>query len=122
MYELQYTQQIIDAIIHELPKEISAESQRRIKSIQVLLGEKYQLDPEIIRSHYLELVSGTPLEGIILDMDQANVEVLCNACGSRGPVREREYLICSSCKSQNVKSIAGEVVNIKNIEFSESLE
>jgi Zn finger protein HypA/HybF involved in hydrogenase expression len=113
MYELQYTQQIVDAINHELPKYPN----KKIKSVSVLLGEKYQLDPLQVQAHYQDIIAGTALDEVALYLSEELMEVLCNACGIRGPIRERDIVKCSACHSSNVKRIAGEVVNIQSVDF-----
>lgn len=113
MYELQYTQQIVDAIIHELPEHAG----RKVKAVKILVGEKLQLDLKMVLSHYQDIVSGTALEAVELQMTEELTEVQCNACGFRGPLRERDVMMCSSCHSKNVKPVAGFVVSIQNVEL-----
>jgi hydrogenase nickel incorporation protein HypA/HybF len=113
MYELQYTQQIVDAIIHELP----IDSDKKVKKIKVLIGEKYQLDPNAIQLHFQNIIQETILEGASLDLAEDFIEVLCNACGFGGPIKASSIMMCSACMSKNVKPIAGTLVNIQAVEY-----
>ncbi|MDP2653538.1 MAG: hydrogenase maturation nickel metallochaperone HypA [Candidatus Omnitrophota bacterium] len=103
MHEAGFTEQIVKAIIAQV-KEAPDIWPKRVK---VKVGEIFHLNKEAVLFHYDMLARGTELEGIMVELEEEPVRVLCRHCGMEGGVEDHHLMLCSSCGSRDVEMIAG---------------
>ena len=94
------------------------ESDRRIRSLQLALGEISELDPASIQAHWEELSKGTAAERAQLRFRLINAEVQCMACfmkyhPSNGKIH------CPHCGSYGAKVLSGEEFYLESIEWDD---
>ncbi len=105
MHEAGFTEKIIEVILADLKKQ-----EGEPKNIRVRVGEMFHLHKDSVLFHYQMRTQSTALERIPIDFEEVPVEVLCRACGQRGPVEDHHLLMCSSCLSRNVEVVQGNTI------------
>lgn len=94
------------------------EVNRRVRSLQLALGEISELDPGSIEKHWDELSRGTPVERARLHFRSIKAEVQCMACFQKyhpaGGV-----IHCPYCGSYGAKVLAGEEFYLESIEWDD---
>src|SRR5215207_7064252 len=74
MRELQSLQAVLAKILRK-----ARESNKRVKSLQLAIGEISELDPGFVLEHWDELTQGTPAEHAQLHFRSIKAEVQCMA-------------------------------------------
>lgn len=109
MRELLYTQKVLN-------KSLAQADTRRIKSVQLILGEISELDSSRIEQHWRELSKGTPAEHAQLHFRLIRAEVQCMACFQKyHPVNGEIH--CPSCGSYGAKILSGEEFDLDFVEL-----
>ena len=94
------------------------ESNRRVRSLQLALGEIAELDPASIQKHWNELSKGTPAERAQLNFRFIKAEVQCMACFQKYyPVDGKIH--CPYCGSYGAKVLSGEEFYLEWIELDD---
>ena len=94
------------------------EANRRVRSIQLALGEISEIDPVSIEEHWEELSKGTPAERAQLRFRSIKAEVQCMACFEKYyPVDGKIH--CPYCGSYGAKVLSGEEFFLESIEFDD---
>jgi hydrogenase nickel incorporation protein HypA/HybF len=95
---------------------MARESDRRVRRLQVILGEISELDRMSIKKHWEEIRRGTPAEQAQLHFRSIPAEVQCMACfGKYHPVDGKIH--CPYCGSSGAKVLAGEEFYLESIEW-----
>jgi len=115
MHEGHFTEQIVEAIIKEVGKYPAA----RVQRVKVSVGEMYHLEPESVKEHFLAMTAGTALGGAVLELDEIPVKINCRTCGLDGPVEDHHLMMCAGCGSTDVGVMAGDVVEIEEIDLED---
>jgi hydrogenase nickel incorporation protein HypA/HybF len=94
------------------------ESNQRVRSIQLALGEISELDPASIQTEWIELSKGTPAERAQLHFRSIKAEVQCMACFQKyRPVDGKIH--CLYCGSFGAKVLSGEEFFLESIELDD---
>ena len=94
------------------------ESNRRVRKLQLALGEIAELDPVSIQKHWNELSKGTPAERGQLNFRFIKAEVQCMACFQKyHPVDGKIH--CPYCGSYGAKVLSGEEFYLESIEWDD---
>lgn len=94
------------------------ESNRRIKSPQLALGEVSELDRTSIQKHWEELRRGTAAERAQLHFRSIKAEVQYMACFMKyHPIDRKIY--CPYCGSYDAKGLAGEEFDLESVELDD---
>jgi hydrogenase nickel incorporation protein HypA/HybF len=113
MRELNATQSIL---VQALRK--TRETEKRILSLQLVLGEIAELDRVSIQKHWEELSQGTEAERARLNFRSVKAEVQCMACFQKyHPVDGKIH--CPYCGSYGAKVLSGEEFFLESIEWDE---
>jgi hydrogenase nickel incorporation protein HypA/HybF len=94
------------------------EADKRVKSLQLAVGELSELDQPSIQKHWDELSQGTAAERARLDFRFIKAEVQCMACFSKySPANGKIH--CPYCGSFGAKILSGEEFFLESIELDE---
>jgi hydrogenase nickel incorporation protein HypA/HybF len=94
------------------------ETEKRIKSLQLVIGEIAELDQGSLQNHWEELSQGTPAERAQLHFRSIKAEVQCMACFQKyHPVDGRIH--CPYCGSYGAKILSGEEFFLESIEWED---
>lgn len=94
------------------------EADKRIKSLQLAIGELSELDQHSIQKHWEQLSQGTAAERAQLHFRFIRGEVQCMACFSKyDPVDGKIH--CPYCGSYGAKILSGEEFFLESIELDE---
>ena len=97
---------------------MARESNRRVRSLQLALGEISELEPAFIQKHWDELSKGTLVERARLHFRSIKAEVQCMACFEKYfPVDGKIH--CPYCGSYGAKVLSGEEFFLESIEFDD---
>lgn len=97
---------------------MARESNRRVRSLQLALGEISELEPASIQKHWDELSKGTLAERARLRFRSVKAEVQCMACFEKySPVDGKIH--CPHCGSYGAKVLSGEAFFLESIEFGD---
>ena len=94
------------------------ESNRRVRSLQLALGEIAELDPASIQKHWEALSRGTPAERASLHFRSIKAEVQCMACFQKYHPQDGK-IHCPYCGSFGAKILAGEEFYLESIELED---
>ncbi len=110
--------------IHALPSILAKalvkarEANRRVRSLQLGLGEIVELDPASIQRQWEELSKGTPAERAQLHFRFIKAEVQCMACFEKyHPLDGKIH--CPYCGSYGAKVLSGEEFFLESIELDD---
>jgi hydrogenase nickel incorporation protein HypA/HybF len=114
MRELQITQSILTKALLKA-RESSA---KRIKTVELVIGEIAELDQTSIQQHWVEISKGTPAERAQLHFRLIKAKVQCMACFMEyQPVEGKIH--CPYCGSYGAKVLAGEEFYLESIEVDD---
>jgi hydrogenase nickel incorporation protein HypA/HybF len=94
------------------------QADKRVKSLQVAVGELSELDQPSIQKHWDELSQGTAAERAQLRFRFIKAEVQCMACFSRYYPTDGK-IHCPYCGSFGAKILSGEEFFLESIELDE---
>jgi hydrogenase nickel incorporation protein HypA/HybF len=113
MRELQAVQTILAKAL-----ERAGESNRPIKSLQIVIGEISELDPKSIRNLWEEISRGSLAERARLEIRFVKAEVQCMACFMKyHPAQGTIH--CPYCGSYGAKILAGEEFYLDAVELAD---
>jgi hydrogenase nickel incorporation protein HypA/HybF len=112
MRERNATQTILTRAL----QQASEKNARRIKSIQLAIGEISELDQSSIQKHWDELSAGTPAEQAQLHFRLIGAEVQCMACFEKYPPVAGK-IHCPYCGSYGAKVLSGEEFYLEALEL-----
>ena len=111
MHEMSITQGIIDLCIEHA-------GGRRIRSLDVEIGELSSAVPEAIEFCFEACSRETLLEGARLNIVRVPGMGQCQECGQETPLTER-YDPCRYCGSNRVTVVTGEELRVREIEVDD---
>ena len=107
---------LIQSILNRSLRKARESDARRIRSLQLAVGEISELDQNIIREHWDQLSRGTPAEHARLDFRLIQAEVQCMACFQKYHPQQGK-IDCPYCGSYGAKILAGEEFFLESIEL-----
>jgi len=111
MHEMSITQGIIDLCLEYA-------GGRRIRSLDVEIGELSSAVPEAIEFCFEACSLETLLEGATLTIIRVPGVGLCQECGRETPLTEL-YGACQHCSSHRVTIVMGEELRVREIEVDD---
>ena len=94
------------------------ESDKRIRSLQLAIGEISELDQASLQKHWDELSRNTLAEQAQLRFRLITAEVQCMACFSKYPP-QNGIIHCPYCGSYGAKILSGEEFYLESIELDD---
>ena len=98
--------------------QAARESNRRMRCIQLALGEIVEVEPAAVAVHWQELSQGTAADGVPLHFRVIQAEVQCMACFQRY-LPQAGKIHCPYCGSYGAKVLSGEEFHLDAIEWDE---
>ncbi len=111
MHEMSITQGIIDLCLEHA-------GDRRIRSLNVEIGELSSVVPESIEFCFEACSRGTSLEGARLIIVRVPGMGQCLECGQETPLTEL-YGSCQHCGSNRITILTGEELRVREIEVDD---
>ena len=111
MHEMSITQGIIDLCVEHA-------GGRRIRSLDVEIGELSSAVPEAIEFCFEACSRDTLLEGARLNIFRVPGKGQCQECGQETPLAEL-YDPCGHCGGNRVTVVAGEELRVREIEVDD---
>jgi hydrogenase nickel incorporation protein HypA/HybF len=110
--------QTIQSILAKVLLKAGASNAKRIKTVQLAIGEMTELDQTSIQGYWEEISKGTPAEQAQLTFRFINAEVQCMSCFMKyHPIDGKIH--CPHCGSYGAKILAGEEFYLESIELDE---
>ena len=94
------------------------ESNQRVRSLRLALGDFAELDPASIQKYWQELSKGTLAERADLHFRSIKAEVQCMACFQKYHPHDGK-IHCPYCGSFGAKILAGEEFYLESIELDD---
>lgn len=94
------------------------ESNQRVRSLHLALGEMAELNRASMQKHWEEVSAGTPAERAQLHFRSVKAEVQCMACFQKyHPVNG--IIHCPYCGSYGAKVLSGEEFSLESVELDD---
>ena len=113
MRELNATRSVLAQTLSK-----ARETEKRIKGLQLALGEISELHRDSIQKHWSELSQGTPAEQAQLRFRSIKAEVQCMACFQKYHPMDGK-IHCPYCGSYGAKILSGEEFYLESIEWDD---
>jgi hydrogenase nickel incorporation protein HypA/HybF len=108
----------IQSILAKALLKVRESNAKRIKTVQIAIGEIAELDQVSIQRHWAEISKGTPAEYAQLHFRFINAEVQCMSCFMKYHPSDGK-IHCPHCGSYGAKILSGEEFYLESIEFDE---
>ena len=108
MHELNLTQTLFENTMRYAEK-------RRVKQVNLLIGEFSDEREDAIRFHWGELAKGSLAQDAQLNFQRVDAEMQCLACETIFHPNE-EFVLCPACGSQRLKLLSGDDVRLASID------
>ena len=108
MHELAITQSVVDMVVERT-------AGRQISLVRVEVGRLSGVVPDAMEFCYELVISGTPLDGSTLVIEQTPGTAHCRSCGQDFSLDDL-ILLCS-CGSAEVDLIAGRELRVLSVEL-----
>ena len=115
MHELSYIIDIVNTVVQEM------ETQKidRVNKIIVDVGEMSGVVPYYLHKYYPEAVKDTKLKDTLLETNEVEVKIECEACKTiYHPDKNNKYR-CPKCNERKGKLLKGKGIQIRSIEIEE---
>ena len=114
MHELQAIQSILAKVL----LKARGSNAKRIKTVQIALGEIAELDQNSIQQRWEQITKDTPAEQAQLSFRFIKAEVQCMSCFIKyQPIDGKIH--CPHCGSYGAKILSGEEFYLESIEVDE---
>lgn len=114
MHELSVTENILEI---SLRHAVNANASR-VKDIYIVIGQLSSLVDDSIQFYWDIISKDTIAENATLHFTRIPVKLLCLDC-NQTYTPQNENLVCTACKSKNIKVIAGREFYLEAIEIEE---
>jgi hydrogenase nickel incorporation protein HypA/HybF len=111
MHELSVAHSIIYSL-ERLKTENEFEILRRVK---ISVGRLSGVNAEALRFALESLRSVSIIGNAVLEIDEKNLRIKCNACGAETDVQQFKFN-CSGCKASDYDIVSGDTLEISEIE------
>lgn len=112
MHELPITKSILNIALEELDKH----KMKKVKAINLSIGELTGLVPDTIQYYFDIIAQGTAAEEAQINVFRIPVKIQCNECGKSFEI-ERGIYTCPACDSHHIKIQGGRDFLIDTIEM-----
>jgi hydrogenase nickel incorporation protein HypA/HybF len=111
MHEMGIAQSIVDIVQQEMARHGIS----KITTIRLVVGEFTAVVPQSLTFCFEVITKDTPLEGVKLEMEPVPLTGRCGGCGEEFVVQEYRF-VCPKCQSQDIQTISGKELFVKEIE------
>lgn len=111
MHELSVTKSILNIC----KEQASINSFKKIKKINICVGEITGLVPDCINYYFNIISKGTVAEDAVIKVDRINLRIKCLECKYEGKMDKNDY-VCPNCKGINFNILNGNEFYLESIE------
>ena len=111
MHELSVTQGLLKICLEEGKKH----NIKRIKEINIKVGELTDLVPNCISYYFNIIAKDTIAENTRINIERIPVEIKCNKCSYKGRLGKNNY-VCPRCKGNKYEIIRGREFYLDTLE------
>lgn len=111
MHEMAIAQSILDIV----EEEMNRHGATKVSTIRLVVGEFTAVVPHSLTFCFEMITKGSPFEGVKLEMEQVSLAGRCVGCGEEFEIKEYRF-VCPKCESQEIETIAGKELFVKEIE------
>ena len=108
MHELAITQSVVDMVVERT-------AGRQISLVRLEVGRLSGVVPDAMEFCYGLVISGTPLDGSTLVIEQTPGAAHCRSCGQ--DFAQDDLILLCSCGSAEVEVIAGRELRVLSVEL-----
>lgn len=112
MHELSVAQEIIGIVQENLP----GGNNHCVKTVKLKIGKLTNILPDSLTFCFEALTKDTALDGAQLDIQHIPITLQCNGCRAVSEI-EGFVFACPSCGSADIKTIAGDELQVSEIEI-----
>ena len=112
MHELSIAQSILDIVNQHLP----ANNTTHVKSVKVKIGKLSNVLPDSLQFCFEAITKDSDFEKTQLILNIIPITIKCNDCNKLTEINDYVFS-CPSCDSTNINVIAGNDLNIEEIEI-----
>ncbi|MBI5606539.1 MAG: hydrogenase maturation nickel metallochaperone HypA [Deltaproteobacteria bacterium] len=106
---------IAQSILDIVEQEMARHGATRVSTIRLVVGEFTAVVPHSLTFCFEIITKDTPFEGVKLEMEQVPLTGRCSGCGEEFVIKEYRF-VCPKCQSQEIETVAGKELFIKEIE------
>ena len=114
MHELSIAQSILDIVQQHLPPESPT-----VETVKVRVGRLSGVLAESLEFCFSAVVSGTPLEGVRMEIELIPARATCRGCGKDFQVPETLFC-CPFCATTDIKLTSGFELQVAEIVISDN--
>ncbi len=115
MHELSIAQNVVEIVRQYVPNDALA----GVRSVRLRVGRLSGVVPESLEFSFNAIVSGTPLESALLNIEL--VPTLCQCASCEGSFEASDFVfLCPSCGGSDIKIISGSDLHVVDIELEET--
>ena len=111
MHELSIAQSILDIVSQNLP----AGNTTHVKSVKVRIGKLSNVLPDSLRFCFEAITKDSNFEKTQLILNIIPISIKCNDCKKLTEINDFVFS-CPGCNSTNINVVAGNELNIEEIE------
>jgi hydrogenase nickel incorporation protein HypA/HybF len=111
MHEMGIAQSILDIVEQEMARHGAT----KLTTIRLVVGEFTAVVPESLTFCFEVLTKDTPFEGVKLEMEKVPLTGKCTVCETEFVVQDYQF-ICPHCGSNQVETLSGKELFVKEIE------
>ncbi len=111
MHEMGIAQSILEIVEQEMVRHGAT----RVSAIRLVVGEFTAVVPHSLAFCFEIITKDTAFEGVKLEIEHAPLTGRCIDCGEEFIIEEYRF-ICRKCGSQDIETIAGRELLVKEIE------
>ena len=111
MHELGITRSMYELVLKEAEKG----GARRVKRIDLVIGEMTGAMGESVRHYFDFLSQGTIVEGAEVFIEIVPAMVRCRSCNETSNLERKTYWTCPNCEGSQMEIISGRELMVKSI-------
>jgi hydrogenase nickel incorporation protein HypA/HybF len=117
MHELSIAHSIVGIVQDNVP----AQEQEKVTRVRVRVGRSSGVVPDSLVFAFEALVSGTPLSGALLVIEEIPFSLHCRTC-NQDSINTAGFALCMNCGSSETEIISGTELSVADIEIADMLE
>ncbi len=115
MHEASIAQSLLDQVEAVMAGPAFEGVTGRLVRVHVRVGRMTAVVPDVLRFMWAAMVDATPLEGVVLEIEEVPIRARCRGCDT-----VREYVdigfVCSTCGSSDVEVTSGRELHLVSLE------
>lgn len=106
---------IAQSILDIVEQEMARYGANKVSTIRLVVGEFTAVVPHSLTFCFKIITKDTSFEGVKLELEQVPLTGRCFGCGEEFTVKKYRF-VCPKCGSQEIETIAGKELFVKEIE------